>query len=358
MEQSRAEQSRAEQSRAERLPEIDILKGIGIISVVIGHAVNTDNFYSVPAEYIRRFVYLYHLAVFFFCSGYLLRAKSLKNIILRFVKQYVMFLLICISSFVLIPLWLKTNIVEWIGIRGLLIKIKHILLFRLDGYFTGAMWFMPFMAIASALYSIILNIKEKSNILYYLVVFVSGVLGIILVSARGIGRYYIWLALLMIPIMAIGNEYDRIKGVVKHQRIPVFAVVFTMLLICIKGEIELSKGIIYGRIAFYPVILLGLLFCIQLKDSLLKISILSTIFELIGRNSMYIMGYHFIAFKIIDAIMSIFCKTSVEQLRLFPYSFPQCRVLYILGGLLIPCLIGLAISRINEYIKDRSGAQE
>ena len=36
-EQSRAEQSRAEQSRAERLSWLDVLKGIGIILVAIGH---------------------------------------------------------------------------------------------------------------------------------------------------------------------------------------------------------------------------------------------------------------------------------------------------------------------------------
>lgn len=54
------------ESRAERSTSIDVLKGIGIISVVIGHAMNTDNYYSGSVELIRRFVYLYHLAVFSF----------------------------------------------------------------------------------------------------------------------------------------------------------------------------------------------------------------------------------------------------------------------------------------------------
>ena len=52
------------ESRAERSTSIDVLKGIGIISVVIGHAMNTDNYYSGSVELIRRFVYLYHLVVF------------------------------------------------------------------------------------------------------------------------------------------------------------------------------------------------------------------------------------------------------------------------------------------------------
>lgn len=43
-----------------RVSSIDILKGIGIISVIIGHVLNTDNFYLNFVEYARIFVYLYH----------------------------------------------------------------------------------------------------------------------------------------------------------------------------------------------------------------------------------------------------------------------------------------------------------
>ena len=58
-EQSRAEQSRAEQSRAEqsRADWIDVLKGIGIILVVIGH-VNTKGF-------LVQWLYTFHMPLFF-----------------------------------------------------------------------------------------------------------------------------------------------------------------------------------------------------------------------------------------------------------------------------------------------------
>ena len=42
----RAEQSRAEQSRAERLPWIDVLKGTGIILVVLGHIFTNKTIYN------------------------------------------------------------------------------------------------------------------------------------------------------------------------------------------------------------------------------------------------------------------------------------------------------------------------
>lgn len=48
-----------------RNKDIDILKGIGIISVVIGHALNTKIFKSDFSETMRKFVYIYIIWEFF-----------------------------------------------------------------------------------------------------------------------------------------------------------------------------------------------------------------------------------------------------------------------------------------------------
>ena len=343
---------RAEQSRAERSTSIDVLKGIGIISVVIGHAMNTDNYYSGSVELIRKFVYLYHLAVFFFCSGYLLKAKPVKSIMLRFLKQYGIFVLICLSSFAFLPLWLKTGIVALDGYQATLTKISNIVRFKQDGYFVGAMWFMPFMATTSIFYSILLLVKKQFEKAYYLLVILCAGLGIYFVTYKGLGRYYVWVALLMIPIMAAGSEYRKCEDRVAVNRIPLLLVGIIMLFLCTQGEIELSKGIIYGKILFYPIILLGLLFCIKLKSYIMKNKRLSNFLSWIGSNSMYVMGYHFIVFKLIDIIMSAFVATIPEQLKLFPYSFPQCRVLYIPFGVLLPCVVRYMLDKGKNYIKD------
>ena len=49
-----------------RLEIIDILKGIGILSIVIGHACWETTIFNVLLP-IGAFVYLYHLSIFFFC---------------------------------------------------------------------------------------------------------------------------------------------------------------------------------------------------------------------------------------------------------------------------------------------------
>ena len=51
---------------------VDIVKGIGIISIVVGHA-SWDLIIGGYVIHIGSFVYLYHLAIFLFCSGYLFK---------------------------------------------------------------------------------------------------------------------------------------------------------------------------------------------------------------------------------------------------------------------------------------------
>ena len=50
---------------------IDILKGIGIISVVVGHSIVQEISENVFLNQIYNFIYIYHIAVFFYIAGYL-----------------------------------------------------------------------------------------------------------------------------------------------------------------------------------------------------------------------------------------------------------------------------------------------
>lgn len=56
------EEDRMEEKKIDRLLFWDILKGIGIVSIVFGHSQNLG--------IAIRTVYYYHLAIFFFISGY------------------------------------------------------------------------------------------------------------------------------------------------------------------------------------------------------------------------------------------------------------------------------------------------
>jgi len=62
-----------------RIPEMDILKGIAIILVVVGHT-------KVPGN---SFIYLFHMAVFFIVSGYFYSEKSSESLkaVWKFTKK-------------------------------------------------------------------------------------------------------------------------------------------------------------------------------------------------------------------------------------------------------------------------------
>ena len=58
---------------------IDIAKGIGIILMVVGHS-------SVP-DYIRHYIYIYHMPLFFIVAGYLFNYEKWKGKIFKFSKK-------------------------------------------------------------------------------------------------------------------------------------------------------------------------------------------------------------------------------------------------------------------------------
>ncbi|HEY9888328.1 MAG TPA: acyltransferase family protein, partial [Candidatus Obscuribacterales bacterium] len=76
---------KARGSRRDRLPWLDYAKGIGIILVVVGHtlrglmnaAVITE---TLPYEIADRWIYAFHMPLFFFLSGLLLPKSFAKNL--------------------------------------------------------------------------------------------------------------------------------------------------------------------------------------------------------------------------------------------------------------------------------------
>jgi fucose 4-O-acetylase-like acetyltransferase len=75
------------------IPWIDVIKGLGILSVVIGHIFNGE---------VRHIMFIFHMPLFFFISGYLLKPTSEFG---RYFKKKVVHLLIPYFCF-LIPLYL------------------------------------------------------------------------------------------------------------------------------------------------------------------------------------------------------------------------------------------------------------
>lgn len=336
----------------ERDESIDLLKGIGILSVVVGHALNTDVFPSPKCDTIRIFVYVYHLPIFFFCSGFLFKEqRSFMQMTKSLTKKYNKFIYACCFSLLLIPVWIFMETLETMQIREIVQRILRIFLFRPSGIFVSAMWFIPFLCISQFLYyTILLFIKAMSARL--IIITLLGVTGIVLTQKGYLHYYNINIALTMLPILFLGTlarEYKLIRFI-ERKMISFILCMLTGLSIFILNnltgdEIDLSKGQLYGGTAFYPIVIIGLIFCIALSQivKLVSIRAMKVAYKwlgIMGKESLYIMAYHFIVFKFIDGVAyKIFAWGDVVNSRLWPIAHQNIRLIYIFCGITFPILI-------------------
>ena len=159
-----------ENGSKKRIPEIDILKGIAIILVVIGHT-------RVPGN---SFIYLFHMAVFFIASGYFYSEKSSETLqsVLCFTKKKVVTLWVPfsvgISVFTLLNnLFIRvgvltndTGIYQYVAapyasvrsILNLSDMLKNILktvVFSGNAQLAGTFWFFKTLFLVAVLYCVI-----------------------------------------------------------------------------------------------------------------------------------------------------------------------------------------------------------
>mgnify|MGYP003374074335 FL=1 len=345
-------------SMSKRNVTIDILKGIGIISIVVGHAcweVKIGNL-SFP---IGPFVYLYHLTIFFFCAGYCYKADSIDNYLIKKIKSlYIPFILYSLVFLIFRNLFLKLGILDGIpySFEDLIIVVTNILTFNGNGEFLSAFWFLPVLFGALIIFCIIDQILKKTNVLK--------VTAIILILFLGyIGLYSMehhfglllnmQVAYLMIPIVTIGYMYKRKEEFI-NKLINIFTfiaclVIMVGLLYRNIGIIELSKFMIISKSLFYPVSFIGILFCLSLAKIISKHEWFKRLFSYIGVYSFDIMALHFLSFKIVDLLYYLISRKPCVM-SAFPYSYNEMRVVYVIVGIAFPVFLKKLFMQFKKYL--------
>ena len=153
----------------------------------------------------------------------------------------------------------------------------------------------------------------------------------------------------MLPIMWLGQFCHEHKTVyLNFINNSWLALVSGALLIAFSllsdYEIELSKAELCGGYLFYPITILGLVFCLSIVGACDKSKYVRACISHCGRMSFWIMAYQFMSFKFFDGIAGLIFHFDLNVLQLYPYSFAQCRLFYILLG------ITLLIMGLNNYL--------
>lgn len=339
---------------------IDIVKGIAIISIVLGHAWNQDVFHNDYYSLARRFVYYFHIITFIFCSGYLFKNTTLLLFIKKKIKSiYIPTVVCCTISLLLYPFFYYSGLIDKMSLKSIMIKELKTIILKPDGIFVDALWYVTYMLVTMILfwiiYKIYISLNHNNKVLYILSL-LCGFIGSVcivfnLLSSnivfRILDHYYLSQALISIPIVTLGfkcrenNYLERIKGKIW---------IIALAILC---SIDIFTNITIGILDknlnpcfFYIVSFIGLLFVLSLSKDLRKCKLVGKLLSIIGASSFYIMAFHLIVFKLIDLFIGKIIIKNNKNIKAFPISHPDLWMVYTILSIAI-------IVWINWFAKNK-----
>lgn len=178
--------------------KLDNLKGFGIVTVVIGHS----------TLYLQEFIFLFHMPLFFFISGYLFKFRDINSFIVNKVRR----LLIPYITFLILLYGFQLFIEDSF-------EIKKVVFGILGGRYlkgiTGVFWFVTCLFFSQIVY----------NYFQYLRICQIRILVAIFILIAYLNQwffncYFPWninVCLYAIPILHLGREYRIFEGYLSYN---------------------------------------------------------------------------------------------------------------------------------------------
>lgn len=378
-------------SNGKRMDIMDVVKGILIILVVLGHT-NTP---------LTKWIYSFHMAAFFAISGFFWNSKyaeNFKNIVvfikkrvqriyIPFVSVNVIFiilnnLLISIGFYTTDPHfaeltanWPVSQLGSLYSIREILVNCaKSFLLIGGHAPIVGVSWYLATLFIISIIHLLLEVVMRKRTVnqkaIVYAVVLIVCLIGSAFTTEiiKGISGGWIicrilpaysaflmgYLVKAILPMLEA--RLSRISKPIKLAAAAIPAAVGLIYVILEPGMVELSKGIIVNPLYFILGLLQGMFITVILATFLMRTK-LGDVVKYLGRKSMSIMLFHVLSFKAVNALLILIYKLDPVYMASRPviYDLPSYwSILYLLIGIAIPVGVDLIIDRIKlRHIKNR-----
>lgn len=330
----------------------NILKGLGIIAVVIGHTVSP----------LGRYVYMYHLALFFYASGFLYKdtyslspgkfaVRKIKSLYLPYIK-YGLFFLLLHNVFIRIHVYSGEEIPKLLPTHYLS-AVKNTLLFKNIEQLAGAMWFIIVLLIVCMLFCLIRYFcitysQNHSTVLTIIIVFFLYLAGF---STKEMSMYGN-VALIVLPVYLTGFLIKKYNIELPFHWSFLAISMFIVITIChFVGQIELSRKIFLNPAAFLAASMAGIYVNLYASKILNKYEIPANFISYLGEKSLSIMALHFLAFKIVSFAYIHYYGMSKYLLAKFPTIPGVSWVAYVIIGLTIPLLCERLIREILKFSK-------
>lgn len=368
---------------AKRSQEIDIMKGIGIILVVLGHV-------GIRGSH---FIYLFHMSLFFLTAGYCFNEKDVMHIGSLFKKRMrslwipsaVYNSCLILLNNVLLKLNLYTDNSDFLtyfdfgnkyGIRHAYSwKTMAIGVFKSFLFQGGqeATWFLLSLFYVTMAYALVTRciievLKTKQLYTGRRVQWIRRSLSIILLA---IGGLLCWRSV-NLPL-ALSNVFScfilfdighNIKTYSLFSRFDSLRINLTLFLTGLVGllilnnygTIDVGANRIVNPLYFMACSLLGFGMVYACSCFVVKWNLLRNVLCYIGKNTLPILLLHFWGFKVITAIQVKIFQLPQFELAAFPtlYINNIWWILYLLAGVCLPLLVNFAWYLLkNRFLKPK-----
>jgi fucose 4-O-acetylase-like acetyltransferase len=330
----------------------DILKGLGIIAVVVGHSGSP----LVP------FVYMYHIALFFFISGHfyndvyssdpsLLVAKRVKSLYWPFVSYglvvlalHNLLLSVNMLSSVAEPGIISTRAY---GIIDTLRMGEEIVTLRNTEQLLGAMWFLPSLLVTNVLFCIIRYASLRLSIKYSMLttVILSITLfsiGMILANRHIKLSLHSDVSLVAMPVFLAGYALKSSKNQFSgHWMVASLSALCLVFLSKKYGFIEAVNQKYLNPWVFMIASCAGIYLNLYIGKIIEHTPVLEKIMSLIGQRSLSILALHFFSFKLVSVLYIVGHNAPYYWLARFPIISDSGGwwIAYTLAGVVIPIIL-------------------
>lgn len=341
----------------ERNKSIDVARGIAIILMVYGHCIR--------GGYIHNFIYLFHMAIFIFISGYLFKNKiffdvrdlivylknKIKKLYLFYLKYEVLFFILT-NFFFMIGFYNNTfeygsKIIYPISSISYFIKQLFLIVLGMGREpFCGAFWFIISLIFIIFGYSIIKYVSNRQKIMNSKVcektaITICFIIGCFMQKYMNIPR--VSPAFTLMLIYDLGNEAYIHRFKIKFNNY-IFTIISFISLIFLNnyGYISMNNNDFSNPIYFIVCSTLGIYLVLSVSKLIVsKTKYLSKFLEYLGKITLLIMAWHFIGFKIAMIIQFLILKIDFHYLAMLNgYENKNLwSILYIICGIGLPIVI-------------------
>lgn len=336
----------------ERYNQVSIAKGIGIILMVLGHAIC-----SGP---IFRFIYMFHMPLFIFCSGYCFKDKYLANtqtfIVKRIKGLYLPFVIWTIIFVLFHNLFCRLNFLNetysfskdlahpysFVEVRDRILAA----IFKMQNIedLAHPMWFLRSLFLGSIFSYIVLRVIKQWWLRIIVPIVVASIFSLLIVKFRFANeiKTFAFFSFFFIS----GYWYKKIENKlsVGGQR-QIVEILFGFLLVFIGSILWPSfiTSVSHITIVPYAISAIGGIFAIwKICGLLARNQKCQKVLVYLGDNTMPILILNFLSFKVVSLLIIKVYGLPIEMLASCPvisdYSKAGWWIAYLVVGVALPVL--------------------